>query len=125
MPKTSSDRLFRLIKSLSATEKRYFKVFIGDTGNKGNKYASLFDAMDAQTEFDDEALRRQIYGGEPMQSRKYSELKAYLYELVLKSLQAYDENTSIDYKLKGMLQGVRALHRRAHFDECLQILTKA
>lgn len=125
MPKTSSDRLFRLIKSLSATEKRYFKVFIGATGNKGNKYGALFDAMDAQVQFDDDALRRQVYGREPMQSRKYSELKAYLYELVLKSLQAYDENTSIDYKLKGMLQSVRALHRRAHFDDCLQILTKA
>ncbi len=125
MPKTSSDRLFRLIKSLSATEKRYFKVFIGATGNKGNKYATLFDAMDAQAEFDDDALRLLVYGREPLQSRKYSELKAYLYELVLKSLQAYDENTSVDYKLKGMLQSVRALHRRAHFDDCRQVLTKA
>jgi len=125
MPKTPSDRLFRLIKSLSATEKRYFKVFIGVAGTKENKYAALFDALDAQVEFDDDAPRLLVYGEEPMQSRKYSELKAYLYELILKSLQAYDENTSVDYRLKGLLQSVRALHRRAHFDDCLAILAKA
>ncbi len=125
MPKTSSDRLFRLIKSLSATEKRYFKVFISAGGSKENKYAALFDAIDAQDVFDDDALRHLVYGRQPLQSRKYSELKSYLYELVLKSLQAYDENSSIDFKIKGLLQSVRALYKRAHFDDCLQLLVKA
>ncbi|MFQ5447968.1 MAG: hypothetical protein ACE5FF_13650, partial [Saprospiraceae bacterium] len=90
-----------------------------------NKYVQLFDAIDAQPEFDDEALRREVYGDEPVETRKYSELKAYLYDLVLKSLQSYDEKTSIDYRLKKMLLGVRTLFKRSRFDDARDLLPKA
>lgn len=125
MPKTPSTKLFHLVKSLSGAEKRYFKLFINSKDAAGNKYARLFDAIDSQAEFDDDALRQTIYGDEPVESRKYSELKAYLYDLVLKSLQAYDEKSSVDYKLKNMLLGVRTLFKRSHFEDCKELLGKA
>ena len=96
MPKTPSIKLFHLIKSLTGSEKRYFKLFVRDTGGKTSKYIQLFEAIEKQEVFDDEALRSLVYSTEHIQSRKYSELKAYLYELILKSLQSYDEKTSID-----------------------------
>ena len=46
MPKTPSTKLFNLVKSLSGSEKRYFKIFVGKQGHKGNKYLLLFDAID-------------------------------------------------------------------------------
>ncbi len=125
MPKTPSNKLFNLVKSLSGSEKRYFKIFVNGQGNKDNKYLQLFDAIDAQEAFDDEALMAIVYGGEPVQSRKYSELKAYLYELLLKSLQSYDEKSSVGHRLKNMLQGVRVLFRRSLFDDCKDHLAKA
>ncbi len=125
MPKTPSSKLFHLVKSLSGAEKRYFKIFINSKDAASSKYALLFDAIDAQAEFDDEALRQSIYGDEPVETRKYSELKAYLYDLILKSLQAYDEKSSIDYKLKNMLLGVRTLFKRSHFEDCKELLGKA
>jgi tetratricopeptide (TPR) repeat protein len=125
MPKTPSSKLFHLVKSLSSAEKRYFKIFINSKESATSKYAQLFDAIDAQAEFDDEALRQSVYGDEPVETRKYSELKAYLYDLVLKSLQAYDEKSSIDYKLKNMLLGVRTLFKRSHFEDCKELLGKA
>jgi hypothetical protein len=125
MPKTPSHKLFNLIKSLSGSEKRYFKLLVsGNKGEQTSKYIQLFDAIDQQEIFDDEALKTQIYEGEPILSRKYSELKAYLYDLILKSLQGYDEKSSIDFKLKGMLQSIRVLFKRAHYEDCLDLLPK-
>ncbi|MCR9288661.1 hypothetical protein N8684_00770 [bacterium] len=125
MPKTPSNKLFSLIKSLSGSEKRYFKLFANTRGGKTNKYIQLFDAIDRQETFNEEKLKRLIYGNDPIESRKYSELKAYLYELILKSLQAFDEKTSVDFRLKNMLQSVRVLFKRSHFEDCKEILKKS
>ena len=125
MPKTPSLKLFNLVKSLSGSEKRYFKLFAsGNRIDKNSKYLLLFDAIDQQEEFNDELLKHKIYHGEPIKSRKYSELKAYLYDLILKSLQGYDEKTSIDYKIKNLLQNVRVLYKRSYYEDCKDLLPK-
>jgi len=125
MPKTPSSKLFDLIKSLSGSEKRYFKVYVGKQGQHDNKYIRLFDAIDDQEVFDEQALKNSVYGNQPIQSRKYSELKSYLYDLILKSLQAYDEKSSIGYRLKNMLKSVQVLFQRSLFDDCQHHLSKA
>ena len=125
MPKTPSIKLFNLIKSLSGSEKRYFKLYAtGNRADKNSKYLLLFDAIDLQETFDDEALKQEVYQGAPIRSRKYSELKAYLYDLILKALQGYDEKTSVDFKIKGMLQNVRVLYKRSFYDDCKDLLPK-
>jgi tetratricopeptide (TPR) repeat protein len=85
----------------------------------------LFDAVDAQEVYDDEALRAIIYPNQKIQSRKFSELKNYLYELILKSLQGFDEKSSYEYKLKGMLLNIKVLFKRSHFDDCIEMMQKA
>lgn len=122
MPKTPSSRLFDLIKSLSGSEKRYFKLAAKADGQ--SKYLRLFEAIEQQEVFDDVALQKKVYGKEKIQSRKYSELKAYLYDLLLRHLQQYDESTSVDYQLKRQLLGVRSLYRRLHFKDCALLLRK-
>ena len=125
MPKTPSNKLFQLIKSLTGSEKRYFKLFVRNSSEKTNKYIQLFEAIEAQSVFDDDFLRQTIYPNETIQSRKYSELKAYLYELILKSLQGYDEKTSVEYKLQNALQSIKVLYKRALFSDCKELLGKA
>ncbi|MFK7936629.1 MAG: hypothetical protein AB8G22_24160 [Saprospiraceae bacterium] len=125
LAKTPSDRLFKLIKSLSSSEKRYFKIFVNSKGGKDNKYTLLFDTIDALEIFDEELLKATIYKNQKIESRKYSELKAYLYDLILKSLQLYDEKTSVDYRLKNMLLNIRVLFRRAHFVDAQIMVSKA
>jgi tetratricopeptide (TPR) repeat protein len=125
MPKTPSLKLYNLIKSLSGSEKRYFKLFAtGNRTDKSSKYLVLFDAIDGQEVFDDEALKKIVYQGEQILSRKYSELKAYLYDLILAGLQGYDEKSSIDFKIKGMLQSLRVLFKRSHYEDCRDLLPK-
>ncbi|WP_044085677.1 hypothetical protein [Lewinella cohaerens] len=122
MSKTPSKRLFALIKSLSGPEKRYFKV--ANRSDSGSKYWLLFNAIESQETFNEVLLQQEVYGKTPVQSRKYSELKAYLYDLLLKSLQQYDEQTSVDYQLKHLLMGIRSLHRRWLFDDCKYLLKR-
>lgn len=124
MPKTPSPHLFELIHSMSGSEKRYFKLFVQADEEGEKKYMQLFEAIEKQDEFNDEALSREVYGDEPVQSRKYSELKAYLYQQLLRSLQAYDERSSVDFRLKVRLQSVRVLYHRSLFDQALLLLTK-
>lgn len=123
MAKTPSSRLFKLIKSMTGSEKRYFKLFI--KRDMDSKYVQLFDAIEAQEEFDEDELIQIVYDGEQVQTRKYSELKAYLYDLIIKSLQQYDEKNAIDYQLKNTLMSVRSLYRRSLFTDCHYLLKRA
>ncbi len=126
MSKTPSHKLFNLVKSLSGSEKRYFKLAAKNNGaDKVNKYLVLFDAIESQKAYNEEVLKELVYKNEVIESRKYSELKSYLYEMILKSLQQFDEKSSVDYRLKGMLQSIRVLFKRSHYDECKEILQKA
>jgi hypothetical protein len=125
MAKTPSDKLFRLIHSLSPAEKRYFRLFTGGKTAESSKYLRLFEAIDATTSFNEENLKRTVYKDQPPQGKKYSELKAYLYELVLKSLQSFDEQQSVEYRLNHLLQSVAALYKRGHYDDCRDLLHKA
>lgn len=117
MPKTPSDKLYRLIHSLSGSEKRYFKIYAAGAERRSNKYLLLFDAIDTQESFDEEALKKAVYGDEPIQSRKYSELKGYLYDLILKSLLDYDERSMPQFRLATELQHVHVLFRRGFTEE--------
>lgn len=125
MPKTPSRHLFHLVHALSSSEKRYFKLFIRTASGGESKYEQLFDAIDSQEAYDEEGLKKEVYGDEPIRSRKYSELKGYLFEQVLKSLINYDEQSSVDYRLKSLLQSVRVAYKRSLFDICRMLLQKA
>jgi hypothetical protein len=125
MAKTPSLKLFRLIKSLSPTERRYFKVRVNPTGDRTNKYALLFDAIYAQESYDDAALQSLVYPGEQIESRKFSELKAYLYDTILHTLQTYDEKTSVEYRIKSYLLDIKVLFKRSLYSECNLRIQKA
>ena len=125
MSKTPSDKLFRLIKSMSAMEKRYFKVIANKKGDNSNKYLVLFDAIDAQTKFDDQALLEQVYKVKSISKKNFSELKGYLYDVILKTLQSFDEKSSVRNKLANHMHNVDVLFKRGHMQLCKDELKKA
>lgn len=125
MPKTPSIKLFDLIHALSGSEKRYFKIFAAKHQATNVKYLQLFEIIDKQTAYDEAAIKSAIYDTTSFETRKFSELKNYLYELILRSLQSYDEKTSVDFKLKNMLANVRVLAKRSFYEDAKSILAKA
>ena len=57
MTKEPKDNLFVLVKSLSKSEKRQFKLYVGRLGvNDDSKFLLLFNAMDKMTEYDEQVI---------------------------------------------------------------------
>lgn len=125
MAKTPSDKLYRLVQSLTPAEKRYFRIYIRGKTERHSKYLALFDAMSDMAQYNENTLRGMVYEEEKPGSKKYSELKAYLYELILKCLQNFDEGQSVEYRLNQLLQSVAVLFKRGHYDDCEDQLHKA
>lgn len=98
-----STELFELIKSLSKSEKRYFKLYCGT--HKGNKnYLKLFDELDKMNKYSEEGLKE-----------KYSRLtftKKYLYKSIIKSLKAYNEG-SLDVNLNEHIANLKILYHKS------------
>lgn len=126
MSKTPSDKLHRLIRSLSVPEKRYFRIFIRGKTERDSKYLLMFETLAAMEVFDEEEVKKQVYRNQPPTERTaYPKLKAYLYDLVIKCLQTFDEQRSSEHRLNQLLQGVAVLFKRGHYDDCHDLLHKA
>ncbi len=125
MAKTPSDKLHRLVRSLSPAEKRYFRIYVNGKQGLDTKYIQLFEAMADAEIFDEQKWKTKIYKNQDVGSKKYSELKAYLYDLLLKCLQNYDELHSTHQRLNQLLQSVAALFKRGHYADCRELLAKA
>jgi len=121
------EQLFRLIKSLSKNEKRYFKVFAQKNDNDETKtqfnYVMLFDAIDGQKSFDDDKLKVMVKS--KLKITHLPVLKNQLFELILKSLTEYHRKKSIDFKINDMIGFVKLLQQKGLFKQAVKYLTKA
>lgn len=120
MPK--SVHLHQLIKSLSPSEKRYFRLFCQHNKSKA-LYQQLFDAIDQQNAYDEQALRKHFRGEKAIQH--FHLTKRYLYDLILKSLRNYHSSISTKVAIQDQLRTVEILFRKGLFDQCLAILQTA
>lgn len=122
--KTPSDELFRLIKSLNGPEKRYLKLYASRHVIGGeNKYMVLFDAIGRQDDYDEEAIKKQFRKHAFV--KQLTVIKKYLYDLILKSLDAYHAENSVDGKLKGLLHYSDILYDKALYGQSSKVLDKA
>ena len=83
MANSKQDPLFDLIKSLTKSEKRNFRLFVKRSGNKEDvKFIMLFDVMDAMKVYDDAAILKKVPAISKIQ---FSNQKANLYRQLLAS----------------------------------------
>jgi len=123
MSKTPSDSLFRLIRSMSKSEKRHFKLYAGRHSVNQNNYLKLFDAIDRQKDYD-EALIVKKFNKESFINR-FPITKKRLYETVLRSLDAFHSQSSIDAELKRELHFAEILYKKSLYNQCAKILASA
>lgn len=119
-----SDYLYKLIQSLTPPEKRYFKLYasrhvIGDK----NKYQLFFDILDKMPEYDEDAVIAKLKNEKF--SLRFSILKNRLYNIVLKSLDAFHANSSTDAELRRLLHFVEILYKRSLYDQSYKLLSSA
>ena len=106
-----SENLHQLIRSLSKPEKRYFKLhssrhIIGEQNN----YVKLFDAIDKQKEYNEAGLLAQFK--QEVFIKQFSIAKSRLYDSILRSLDAYNSDSSVDSQLKNMLHHAEILFKK-------------
>jgi len=117
-----SNELFDLIKSLSKSEKRFFKLQSAlQSGDKN--YVRLFDTIDKMEKYDEEIIKK-TFKGEKFIKHLPSE-KNHLYKLILKALRSYYGDTSISSILKQEIKNIEILFSKALFDECNKFLIRA
>ena len=88
MSKNVTDILFRFIKSLNPTEKRYFKLYASrHTIGKKNEYLKMFEAIDKMVEYDEGSLKKTFRHLKAKNS--FSIAKNRLNETILRNLDAY------------------------------------
>lgn len=117
-----STELFDLIKALTKSEKRFFKLHSSlQSGDKN--YLKVFDAMDRQKVYDEGALKGQ-FANEVFIKHLPSE-KNHLYKLILKALRAFHADGSVDGILKQEIKNIEILYRKALHGECNKLLQRA
>ena len=115
----TSEDLFNLIKSLNKSEKGYFKKYTSMhvIGQKNN-YMKLFEETDKQKKYDEQKIRN-AFKGEKF-TNQLSVVKNYLYNLILKSLEAY--HSDIDSQLRSSLRHAYILYEKNLYSQCKKIL---
>lgn len=123
MAKKSSDQLFQLIKSMTKSEKRYFKLYASrTTSSEEMKFLRLFDLIDGQTEYNEAKILRR----EPLiKETQLSNLKSHLYKQILQALRLYHTSHDIDMRIREQMDHSTILYNRCLFDQSLKALEKA
>jgi hypothetical protein len=120
MANHGQDHLHRLIHAMTSTEKRYFKLHVGRTSGPGHSIQLLlFDAVAAMPVYDEAALL-QRFAGEAF-THRFAVTKRRLYEAVLRSLDAFHNESSVDARLARSLHQVSILYDKALYEDALKM----
>jgi len=122
MTSTQKDALFILVKSLSKSEKRQFKLYVGRLGvNADAKFLALFNLMDKMRAYKEEAI---LESGIVKKSQ-LSNLKAHLYKQILISLRLNPGNQNVRVQIREQLDFATILYQKGLYKQSLKILDKA
>lgn len=116
------DFLFVLIKSLSKSEKRQFKLYAGRLDiNSDAKYISLFNLLDKMNNYDEE----QILKSDIVKKQQLSNLKSHLYKQILISIRLSPLNQNIRIQIREQLDFATILYHKGLYKQSLKILDRA
>ncbi|GAC1374316.1 MAG: hypothetical protein NVS3B25_19320 [Hymenobacter sp.] len=122
MPNKHIEPIFQLIKSLTRSEKRHFRLFTNRQGStEGLKFLQLFDALDALEAYDEAQVLTQVPALKKVQ---LANLKANLYKQLLGSLRVYHAGQNPDIQLHEQLDYARVLYNKGFYQQSLRMLEK-
>jgi len=121
MTNTHKDALFVLVKSLSKSEKRQFKLYVGRLGvNTDAKFLALFNLLDKIKKYDEKAILESGI----VKKTQLSNLKAHLYKQILVSLRLNPVNQNIRVQIREQLDFATILYQKGLYKQSLKILDK-
>jgi len=109
---SKTDDLFRLIRSLTKSEKRTFRLFAERIKSSDELlYMKLFDIMDKQKKLDERSIRTKLGNLSPV---KYSNAKRHLYEQILTSLRMLNKSKRSNIQLREYIDFVYILYGKGY-----------
>ena len=121
MPKIQKESLFRLIKSLSKSEKRQFKLYVNRLeSNTDKKFIALFDLLDKMSFYDEQ----KIANSKIVKRQQLSNVKSHLYKQILVSLRLSISSTNKRLQLREQLDYVYILYNKGLYEQSLQMLQR-
>ncbi len=119
-----SSAVFTLIKTLTMSEKRYFKIFserhiIGGR----NKYVLLFEELDKRITENDAEIKNSLKKA-GVNADFLSADKNYLYQLILGSLNGFHDSRTYNLEIKEALLSIEILFHKGLYTECLKLIAK-
>ena len=122
MTNNQKDTLFVLVKSLSKSEKRQFKLYVGRLGvNTDAKFLALFNLLDKMKVYSEQ----QILDNGIVKKAQLSNLKAHLYKQILVSLRLNPVNQNIRVQIREQLDFATILYQKGLYKQALKLLDKA
>ncbi|NQX86591.1 MAG: hypothetical protein HRT67_11935 [Flavobacteriaceae bacterium] len=122
MTKEQKDNLFVLVKSLSKSEKRQFKLYVGRLDvNEDSKFLTLFNVLDKLNVYDEEVILKKGF----VKKQQLSNVKAHLYRQILISLRLNPSHQNIRIQIREQLDFATILYRKGLYKQSLRILDKA
>ncbi len=123
MSKTPDTKLFDLIKTLSQTEKRYFKVRMKKSGDKDSyQFIELFNLIGSMDQYDENELKKKLKKNGNDKHLPFR--KTHLYELLLSVLRNYHQNKSPEMEVINLLQDIKITFDRGLFMQSEKLIKK-
>lgn len=109
---------------MNKQEKRHFKIFAGrHTIGDQNNYVVLFDAIERMKEYDEDVLMKKF--SDEAFINNFSITKGRLYETILRSLDVFHHNSSVDAQLWKELHYAEILYKKTLYEQCAKRLKSA
>lgn len=121
MANHQKDFLFVLIKSLSKSEKRQFKIFASRLETSSNtKFIELFNVLDKSETYDEKLILKSGI----IKKVQLSNLKSYLYKQILVSIRLNIPSQNMRYQIREQIDFAAILYNKGLYRQSLKILDK-
>jgi len=122
MPRKSHDAVFNLVKSMTRSERRYFKVLASRSHSSDElRIVRLFDLMHGQKNYDESVILK----AEKLSAARLATYKTRLYDYILNGLQAFHKNNGIERKIIRLLDQIEILYQKGLYDQASALIEKA
>ena len=122
MTKSQKDNLFQLVKSLSKSEKRQFKLYVGRLGvNTDSKFLNLFNFLDKAITYNEISILEKA----GIKKQQLANVKAHLYKQILISLKLSPSHQNVRSQIREQLDFATVLYQNGLYKQSLKILEKA
>ena len=120
--KHQKDNLFSLVKSLTKSEKRQFKLYVGRLGvNSDSKFLNLFNLLDKAKVYSEASILKSGI----VKKQQLANVKAHLYKQILISLKLNPSHQNIRSQIREQLDFASILYHKGLYKQSLKILDKA